>query len=240
MPTTLAEIQSAYNLLVRGMDERAHAENEGGNRAYGGVVRAAKGALVEGIAQHLVEIAWHELGGDPPRLDFRHELVKVPLRPEYLRRVRPQEVADYIKAHIDSYFYGLRTDVHVNIDGQFVMGIEGKAYTENAMLKRILVDFTLLRQVVPNLKCVLLQLESQLTGDYSEPLKPITYGSPSTHTLLSYFDVDLTIITLLEGERRIDKPIHKQDFFKELTESSLRRAVDVLKGLLADFAAQVS
>jgi len=48
--------------------------------------------------------------------------------------------------------------------------------------------------------------------------------------------VDLKIITLLEGERRIDKPIHKQGCFKELTEPALRKAVNTFKELLGDFA----
>jgi hypothetical protein len=144
-------------------------------------------------------------------------------------------VADYIKAHIEQYFYGHKTDVHVNIDEQFVLGVECKAYTENAMFKRILVDFTLLKQAVPKLKCVLLQLESQLTGDYSKPLNPVIYGSASSHTLMSYFDVDLNIITLLEGERKVDEPIHKREHFKEMTEPALKKAVQTLKDLLAEF-----
>jgi hypothetical protein len=97
------------------------------------------------------------------------------------------------------------------VDDQFKLAVECKAYTENAMLKRILVDFTLLKQVYPNLKFILLQLESQLGGDYSSG-KIIKYGSPSTHTLLSYFDIDLNIITLLEGERKVDQPIHSHNF----------------------------
>lgn len=235
MPSNIAEIKKAYNLLVGGIDEKAHAENDEGNRAYGGAVRSAKGILVESMAKNLVEIAWHELGGDPKRLNFQRENVRIPLKPEYLKRVRPQEVVDYLKAHIEQYFYGLKTDIHVNIDGQLVMGVECKAYTENAMLKRILVDFTLLKQVAPKIICVLIQLESQLTGDYSQPLKAITYGSPSTHTLLSFFDVDLNIITLLEGERKVDEPIHKREYYKEITEPALRKAVNTLKELLAEF-----
>ena len=94
----------------------------------------------------------------------------------------------------------------------------------------------LLRQVAPHLKCVLLQLESQLGGDYSQPLKPVIYGSPSTHTLLLYFDVDLNIITLLEGERKVNKPIHKRGYFKEMTEDALRKAVETMKSLLSEFA----
>lgn len=238
MPHTLEEIQRAYNILVGGIDEKAHSEDDDGQRAYGGAVRSAKGILVESIARLLVEIAWQELDGRPDRLSFVRESIRIPLKPEYLRRVRPVGVAEYIKSHFEQYFYGHKTDVHVSVDGQFVMGIECKAYTENAMLKRILVDFTLLKQVVPDLKCVLLQLESQLTGDYSQPLKPVIYGSPSTHTLLSYFDVELTIITLLEGERKVNAPIHKSPYFKEMTEPALRKAVETFKELLAEFVNQ--
>lgn len=235
MPHNISEIQQAYNVLVSGIDEKAHSDDDDGGRAYGGTIRAAKGMLVEGMARNLVEVAWQELNGKPERLTFTRETVKIPLRPEYLKRVKPKEVADYIRANIKKYFYGHKTDVHVCIDGKFVLGIECKAYTENAMLKRILVDFTLLKQAFPNLKCVLLQLESQLTGDYSQPSKPIIFGSPSTHTLLSYFDVDLNIITLLEGERKVDEPIHKREYFKKMTEPALQKAVNSLKELLAEF-----
>lgn len=115
------------------------------------------------------------------------------------------------------------------------MGIECKAYTENAMLKRILVDFTLFKNVIPNIKCVLLQLESQLTGDHSQPRNKITYGSHSTHTLLSYFDIDLNIITLLEGERKVDKPIHNSQYYKELKKEILENGIEVIKNLLSEF-----
>ena len=70
--------------------------------------------------------------------------------------------------------------------------------------------------IYPNVKFVLFQLESQLGGDYSEIYKKVKVGSPSVHTLLSYFDIDLSIITLLRGERKVDKPIHKEKFFKLL------------------------
>ena len=93
--------------------------------------------------------------------------------------------------------------------------MEGKTYKENAMLKRILVYFTLFKQVYPDLDFVLFQLESQLSGDYSSN-NHVKYGSPSTHTLLSYFDIDLNIITLLEGKRKVDKPIHKPEYYKAL------------------------
>jgi hypothetical protein len=226
------EIINAYNLLVKGIENRAIGEPE---RAYGGVVRAGKGLLVESMCVHLVEIAWDEIGGDPKRINFDKEAYKLPLNKDYLGRLKNDEVREYIEEHISDYYYSLIADVHVNIDNNFVMGIECKAYTENAMMKRILVDFTLLKHLFPKLSCVLFQLESQLGGDYSEISKSITFGSHSTHTLLSYFDVDLHIVTLLEGERKVDRPIHKEAFYKSLYEVSMTKALDTFKQLLTNY-----
>ncbi len=78
----------------------------------------------------------------------------------------------------------------------------------------------------------LFQLESQLGGDYSALEKPV-YGSHSTHTLQSYFSCDLNIITLLAGERKVDKPIHKH--FKPLEISVLQDAVDILAEDMSQF-----
>ncbi|MDO8734423.1 MAG: hypothetical protein Q7K21_04625 [Elusimicrobiota bacterium] len=78
-------------------------------------------------------------------------------------------------------------------------------------------------------------MESQLGGDYSS-LNCVKYGSPSTHTLLSYFDIDLNIITLLEGERKVDKPIHKSEHYKPLDSKSILTALEVIKSLLKEKA----
>jgi len=127
----------------------------------------------------------------------------------------------------------------VHIDGRFIIGVECKTYTENAVLKRILVDFTLFKQVYPDLKCVLMQLESQLGGDYSSLGEKTIYGSGSTHTLLSYFDIDLIIITLLKGERKVDKPIHKPAYYKELEQQNLLNGIEIFKNLLKNNKGQL-
>jgi hypothetical protein len=157
--------------------------------------------------------------------------VRIPLKRSYLVRIKSPEVREYIERNIKNYYYTLKTDVHVSIDGKLKIVLECKAYTENAMLKRILVDFTLFKQIHPDLSFVLLQLESQLGGDYSS-LKPIKYGSPSTHTLLSYFDIDLHILTLLEGERKVDKPIHKAAYYKSLRSESILNTLEIITALL--------
>jgi hypothetical protein len=219
---------NAYEFLVKGIDTKA---KESEDRAYGGIIRAGKGMLVESIAKSLIEIAWKELGRDSSRLSLEKETVKIPIKREYLKRVKSPEVKKFIKKHINDFYYPLKTDIHVHIDGEFKLAMECKSYTENAMLKRILVDFTLLKQVYPDLSFVLFQLESQLGGDYSAS-NLIKFGSPSTHTLLSYFDIDLNIITLLEGERKVDKPIHKPEYYKELREDSLLNAFRIIKNIL--------
>lgn len=229
---TIEDLVRSYNILVRGIDYDADRTED---RAYGGVVRAGKGKLVESIARQLLEISWRELGGNQKRLSFSSNKIHVPILDSYINKMGNNEISDYIRKNIDRYYYGLRVDIHAFIDNNFVLGVECKTYTENAMLKRILVDFTFLKKTYPNLDCFLFQLESQLGGDYSNIFKEIKYGSPSSHTLMSYFDVDLNIITLLEGERKVDEPIHDSDYFKELKLESLICASDRFKEKLSKF-----
>ena len=232
-PATPEELIRSYNLLVGGIEDEAMDDEE---RAYGGIIRAAKSKLVESLTPHIIQLAWQEAGSSLDRLSFGDvKTYKAPVQSEYVDRL-PDEIRDYVNARRDKHFYRAKVDRHVFIDGMFVMGIECKSYTENAMLKRILVDFRLLKSLHPNLVCCLLQLESQLGGGYSQPLANPQTGSPSTHTLMSYFpEVRLNIITLLQGERRIDQPIHKTVYFKELSRESLDCAVRKFSELLALF-----
>ncbi len=103
------------------------------------------------------------------------------------------------------------------------------------MLKRILFDAELMKEAVGTNTYYLVQLESQLGGDYGE-LNEVTYGSPATHALLSHCDVDLKIITLLKGERKVDRPIHKAEFFKELKITELQKAVLLFANDLKSYA----
>ena len=232
-PATKEELIRSYNLLVGGIEDGAMDDEE---RAYGGIIRAAKGKLVESLTPHMIQLAWQEAGGSLDRLSFGDvKTYKVPVQPDYVDRL-PDEIRDYVNARRDKHFYRAKVDRHVFIDGMFIMGIECKSYTENAMLKRILVDFRLLKSLHPNLVCCLLQLESQLGGSYSRPLVNPQTGSPSTHTLMSYFlEVHLDIITLLQGERKIDRPIHKSAYFKELNCESLDYAVRKFSKWLTPF-----
>lgn len=227
---SIDEIVAHYDAVVKVLDNNAKAQN---NRAYGGVIREVKGALQEFITEQLVTLAWESLGGANNRLEINSKKIKIPIKDDYIECLKDKKVRDYIKAHKEDYYYELSVDKHIFIDGNFVMGIECKAYTENAMIKRILVDFHMLKTLYPSISCHLFQLESQLGGDYSA-LPQTVYGSSHTHSIMSYFpDVHLYITTLLRGERKIDKPIHK--YFKRLEKSVLEKAVTFLQGFLKEF-----
>lgn len=226
---SLQQIINYYNSVIKTVEKKANEQN---SRAYGGVVRSKKGKLQEYITEKLVKIAWKSIKGDPKRLNINSTKIPIRIKQDYIDRIKDSLVKKYVQNNIIDHVYRLSVDKHIFIDDNFVIGIECKSYTENAMIKRILVDFDLLMGVHPNISCYLLQLESQLGGDYSA-LNPPTYGSHSTHAIQSNFSCDLNIITLLEGERKVNKPIHK--FFKPLTIKSLKNAVNILSEDLVKF-----
>jgi len=221
----IEELITTYDNVVKVVDKNA---SEVKNRAYGGVVRSVKGRLQEHITDEIIDIAWESLGGKKERLSIDSKKHKIPIQKDYVMSIEDVEIKKYILSNISEYFFRLSVDKQVCIDKRLVIGIECKAYTENAMIKRILVDFTLLKTIFPNISCYLFQLESQLGGDYSD-IKEITYGSKPTHTLMSYFpNLKLNIFTFLEGERKIDAPIHKEIHFKPLKKLQIEKAISLL------------
>jgi len=227
----ISEVIAIYEAVVKGgIEQRALGSKD---RAYGGIIRAGMGGLTESIGKKLVKLAWLNLRGEEQRLSIpdMQPKFKISIKKKYIDSIENTEVKNHLKDNFSKYYYLQGTDIRVLIDNKLVLVIECKTYTENAMLKRILVDFTLLKEMHPNITSVLLQLESQLGGDYSE-LNIQTFGSPSTHTLISYFDVDLNIITLLKGERKVNKRISMPEFYKPLEEKSLLSAIETLSKLL--------
>ena len=204
------------------------------DRASGGKVRAVKGALVETLAEDLVRLAWASLQRPADDLDFTKRTYPIPVRdPErYAKRIADPDARRWFRENVGSCVYKAKADVHVRVRGELRLAIECKAYTENAMFKRILVDFAMLREAVPDVRCALVQLESQLGGDYSDLGITHPRGSPSTHVLQSRFDVEIEILTLLAGERKVDHPIHNPEYFKPLTEAAVVNAADRLSRLL--------
>ncbi len=221
--SNLEDIIRTYDAVIKVIDNEASEQSD---RAYGGMVRAVKGQLQEYITHSLIVVAWKELEGGDDRIDINSKKIEIPIREQYLLKITDERVKNHIKENIANYHYRLSVDKQVYIDDTLVMGIECKAFTENAMLKRIMVDFDLLRTVCPDMSCYLLQLESQLGGDYSQ-LNDVVYGSTASHTIMSYFDTKINILTLLKGERDISNPIHRR--YKKLDIDILQKTKDVIK-----------
>ena len=205
----------------------------------GGTLRSRKGKLVETMAKMLVRAAWEDLGHPMRALEFRKGKHDIPLNKDYLDRISPDELLNSIRENRAQYVYRLGCDVQCYLYENFALAVECKSYTEVAMFKRVLIDATLLKKKYPQIECVLLQLESQLGGDYKDVKYP-PKGSPSAHTVMSHFDVDLTIITLLQGERRVDEPIHQEQYFKDLALDSLHSAVGQLKKVIKRCESRIS
>ena len=225
----IEKLITEYERLVSQSDGKALRSTD---RAYGGIIRSEKGTFVEFLGASVVKLAWERKGGTKENLIINKKKIPIMIDQKYVENLSTEVYDDL---DVTKYKYGLSVDIHAFINNELVLGIECKAYAENAMIKRILFDFYLLKTVKSNMKCCLLQLESQLGGDYSDLSVSEHKGSESTHTLMSYFpNVDLNIITLLDGERKVDKPIHKIKFYKPLTTESLEQAILKIEELLPD------
>ena len=225
----ISESIELYEQVVRGVDHDAVIQE---GRAYGGVVRANKGKMVETITKNLIRAAWLASGEDELRLEFKPKKHDIPINLEYVNEITDENIRKQILADIKKYKIAHGTDIHVYIDGKFKLSVECKAYTENAMLKRILFDAYLLQTKFPELKFLLVQLESMLGGDYAD-LPQQAIGSKSSRTLMSYMkSVNLEIITLLPGERQVEKPIHRREFYKPLKKCTPIHAAKTMAKLL--------
>ena len=154
---------AVYNKLVKGIDDEANMSQD---RAYGGIIRSGKGKLVEKITSNLVEIAWVDvLNQKLSRMEINKKKIPIGIKDDYIERISNPEVRDYVASHKDDLIYKFGTDVQVYIDQRLVLPIECKAYTENAMIKRILFDAKLMKESMGINTYYLVQLESQLGGD---------------------------------------------------------------------------
>jgi len=185
------------------------------NKDTAGGVRTEKGDVVEQITKDLVRIAWSKISNNQNRLTMDRKKVKIGFGDS-------------------SDVYKLSQDVNVYIDNAFKISIECKSYTEVAMYKRILTDALLLKKRVPSIKYFfVVQLENFMGGDYGKNIEPI--GSSSVRVLNRFFpEIKVEVITLLDGDRDIKKPIHKPENFKTLKDDRLNYTIKKFSEALKD------
>lgn len=197
-----------------------------------GPIRSKKGRLVEEITKELITSGWVRVGGDMSRIEFATKKIQIKLDPQYVQHL-PDDLKENLQ--LSKFQYGIKVDIHCHIDGEFVLGVECKSYTENAMLKRILVDFWLIKKLFPKLICCLVQLETFL-GGVNDRVGSSDVANKSSYTLMSYFpDVNLEILTMLEGARDINRPIHKREFAKTLKPEYVMYALEHFSVILKKY-----
>ena len=202
-----------------------------------GLIRSKKGFLVEELTRRIVKIAWVDyLLQDKNRLkqDKKKKAIRMFDVNNYYQRYNNDSSLDIIKSKRSSIKYDFGTDDHIFIDNNFVLAIECKAYTESAMLKRIIYDRKLLHEFSPNTKYILLQFESALGGDFELCSKSI-FGSNQYHVFMSREETNIEVITLLEGRRSSERPIHRREHRKALKAEHVLYAIKVIAKTLESY-----
>ncbi len=192
--------------------QKLYADRRGKDTA--GAVRYTKGKIVEDITKDIIKIAWSKISSDEDRLRMDKKKIVIKTNDEV---------------------YKLSQDIHVYIDDELRVSVECKSYTEVAMYKRVLVDASLLKQAVPTINSFfIVQLENFLGGDYGKDIE--AKGSESVITLNRLFpEVNTVVITLLDGDRDINKPLHKPKYYKPLRDERLNYAIEQFrKAMLID------
>ncbi len=199
---SIKDIQLEYKRAIL-ESQKLYADRRAKDTA--GAVRYTKGRIVEDITKDLIKIAWSKISNDVSRVKMDKKKVIIKTNNE---------------------IYKLSQDIHIYIDGIFRISIECKSYTEVAMYKRVLVDASLLKNAVPTIVAFfIVQLENFLGGDYGKNIE--TKGSESVITLNRLFpEVNMNVITLLDGDIDINKPLHQPAYFKPLREERVIYAIE--------------
>jgi len=121
----IEDLIGKYNTVLKSVDKNAEEDEV---RAYGGVVRSEKGKLQEYITEEIVMMAWESIGGESSRISINSKKQKIPIRKDYILQLEDDEVKRYILSNLSEYYFGLSVDKQVFVDGEFVIGIESKAY----------------------------------------------------------------------------------------------------------------
>lgn len=209
-----ADIADAFNTRIGTAVQLYDSVSPHALRTRGGKVRGGKGSTVQWLAEAVIREAWERCGGHPLELALRRGSFTV------------------------GGVYTAPADIEVWVRGECVCGVECKAYTDISMYKRVLVDFRLLKSVVPGVQAVLFQAESMLGGDYSSRAEVSGGSSPVVSVLNGYFpEADITVVTALPGERDSALPIHTAAGRKLLTPDRVDGCVEVFTKILKTRAA---
>ncbi len=91
--SSIKDIIQVYNSVVKDIDKDAQGQD---SRAYGGVIRSAKGKLQEYISEEIVKIAWQNIGAKTNRLEINSKKINIPIKDSYIENIANKQVKAYI------------------------------------------------------------------------------------------------------------------------------------------------
>ena len=202
MTPTIEEIQTRYERAILSSQE-LYAERR--DRDTAGEIRYTKGKIVEDITKDIISIAWSRIS-DPQNV-LRTNNIKIPIK-------------------TNGETFKVSHDINVYIDDVFRISVECKSFMELTLYKRFLMEAYLLKRAVTTIEVFfVVQLENALGGDYGASITP--NGRSQVIWLNKQFpDLNISIITLLDGKRASNKPLHMPEYFRPLTDERLEYAID--------------
>ena len=223
MEKKIKNLQNELNQIILNAENKVDLIKKTSSRASGGIKRMAKGDLVEEIFSRIIKFCLNEkksklelinkMGNLPKNVK---KIPKLKVSQNYINLKNLKFTNKELATGYEDKFDGFIID---NQDIKFVL--EYKAYSENTMLKRCLVDASIAQIFDKNINYCLCLLQSHL--NQNERL--IGYNA---HSLMDFFyqkfKVNVDILILVKEPRVVNEDIIKKKY--EIDYKLLENAVN--------------
>lgn len=211
LESKIKELHIELNKIIQSADQNVNKIKQETLRTSGGIKRMAKGNLVEEIYSKVIEFCLNEKKsklklinkmGNLPKNTKKIPVLKVSKDYTNLKNLKFTE-NEMSKGYEDKF------DGFIIENNKIKVVLEYKAYSENTMLKRCLVDATIAQTFDRNIKYCLCLLQSQLTQND----KLIGYNA---HSLMNFFyekyNINVDILILVKEPRKVNEDIIKKKY----------------------------
>ena len=219
----IKNLQIELNQIILNAEKKVDVIKKTTSRASGGIKRMAKGDLVEEIYSRIIKFCLNEKKSNLKLINKMGNLPKnvkkVPIlkvSQNYINLKNLKFTKKELATGYEDKFDGFILD---NQDIKFVL--EYKAYSENTMLKRCLVDASIAQTFDKNIKYCLCLLQSHLYQNE----RLIGYNAHSLMDLFyQKFRVNVDILILVKEPRVINEDIIKKKY--QINYELLKNAVN--------------
>ena len=219
----IKNLQIELNQIILNAEKKVDIIKKKTSRASGGIKRMAKGDLVEEIYSRIIKFCLNEKKSNLKLINKMGNLPKnvkkVPIlkvSQNYINLKNLKFTKKELATGYEDKFDGFILD---NQDIKFVL--EYKAYSENTMLKRCLVDASIAQTFDKNINYCLCLLQSHLYQDE----RLIGYNA---HSLMDFFyqkfRVNVDILILVKEPRVVNEDIIKKKY--QINYELLKNAVN--------------